>query len=64
MPYSNVTPQASTVQRNYVSTIDIDIDANNNAGSGVYIGNGIILTAGHVIDQSEFTFANWNLSAG
>ena len=64
MPYSIATPQTSTIQRNYVSTIDIDIDANNNAGSGVYIGNGITLTAGHVIDQSEFTFANWSLSAG
>ena len=62
MPYNIATPQINSGNRNYLSTVDIDIDGNNNAGSGVYIGNGIILTAGHVIDQSTGTFATWNLS--
>ncbi len=48
MPYTVANPQTSTPTRNYLSVVDIDSII---SGSGVYIGNGVVLTAGHVISH-------------
>jgi len=49
MPYFESTPQTSTQSNNYLSVVDIDLDG---VASGVYIGNGVVLSAGHVVTSA------------
>ena len=68
MPNTPVTPTRTVLGgRNYLSVVDLDIGTTTipgqpaRVGSGVYLGNGIILTAAHnvVLDNSTVDSGLW-----